>query len=145
MEKHRLRMFENRVLRRIFGPKRDEIIGDWRLRNEKLHDLPQTTYCHQIKVRWADGSWVLRGGAKPGLTESRLHGWSYGGRWDRILAVASVLLARRHVLYLRSASLASYPPDIALNQTRTNISKASDLRVSQRWYEDSSSLRCNIV
>jgi hypothetical protein len=28
MEKHRLRMFENRVLRRIFGPKRDEIIGD---------------------------------------------------------------------------------------------------------------------
>jgi hypothetical protein len=28
-EEHRLRMFENRVLRRIFGPKRDEVIGGW--------------------------------------------------------------------------------------------------------------------
>jgi hypothetical protein len=29
-EEHRLEVFENRVLKRIFGPKRDEIIGDWR-------------------------------------------------------------------------------------------------------------------
>jgi hypothetical protein len=28
-EKHRLRVFKNRVLRRIFGPKRDEMIRDW--------------------------------------------------------------------------------------------------------------------
>jgi hypothetical protein len=28
---HRLRVFENRVLRRIFGPKRDEITGEWRM------------------------------------------------------------------------------------------------------------------
>jgi hypothetical protein len=28
-EEHRLRVFENRVLRRIFGPKRDEVTGDW--------------------------------------------------------------------------------------------------------------------
>jgi hypothetical protein len=35
---HRLRVFENRVLRRIFGPKRDEVMGEWReLHNEKLH------------------------------------------------------------------------------------------------------------
>jgi hypothetical protein len=27
---HRLRVFENRVLRRIFGPRRDEMMGDWR-------------------------------------------------------------------------------------------------------------------
>jgi hypothetical protein len=33
-------MFENGVLRRIFGPKRDEVIGEWRkLHNEELHDL----------------------------------------------------------------------------------------------------------
>jgi hypothetical protein len=33
-------MFENRVLRRIFGPKRDEVTGEWRtLRNEKLNVL----------------------------------------------------------------------------------------------------------
>jgi hypothetical protein len=38
-EEHRLREFENRVLRRIFGPK-GEVIGDWRkLRNEELHSL----------------------------------------------------------------------------------------------------------
>jgi uncharacterized membrane protein len=36
-EEHRLRVFENRVLRRIFGPKRDEVTGDWsKLHNEKL-------------------------------------------------------------------------------------------------------------
>jgi hypothetical protein len=34
----RLRVFENRVLRRIFGPKRDEVTGEWRrLHNEELH------------------------------------------------------------------------------------------------------------
>jgi hypothetical protein len=34
-EEHRLRVFENRVLRRIFGPKRDEVTGEWRkLQNE---------------------------------------------------------------------------------------------------------------
>jgi hypothetical protein len=33
-------MFENRVLRRIFGPKRDEVTGGWRkLHNEALHNL----------------------------------------------------------------------------------------------------------
>jgi hypothetical protein len=34
-EDHRLRILENRVLMKIFGPKKDEITGDWR----KLHDL----------------------------------------------------------------------------------------------------------
>jgi hypothetical protein len=39
-EEHRLRVFENKVLRRIFGPKRDEVTGDWRkLHNEELHNL----------------------------------------------------------------------------------------------------------
>jgi hypothetical protein len=39
-EEHRLRVFENRVLRRIFGPKRDEVTGGWRkLHNEELHNL----------------------------------------------------------------------------------------------------------
>jgi hypothetical protein len=39
-EEHRLRVFENRVLWRIFGPKRDEVTGEWRkLHNEELHDL----------------------------------------------------------------------------------------------------------
>jgi hypothetical protein len=39
-EERRLRMFENRVLRRVFGPKRDEVTGEWRkLHNEELNDL----------------------------------------------------------------------------------------------------------
>ena len=33
-EEHRLRVFENRVLRRVFGPKRDEVTGEWK----KLHN-----------------------------------------------------------------------------------------------------------
>jgi hypothetical protein len=37
---HRLKLFENRVLRRILGPKRNEVTGEWRrLHNEKLYDL----------------------------------------------------------------------------------------------------------
>jgi hypothetical protein len=39
-EGYRLREFENRVLRRIFGPKRDEVTGEWtKLHNEELHVL----------------------------------------------------------------------------------------------------------
>ena len=39
-EELRLRVFENRVLRRIFGPKRNEVTGEWRkLYNEELSDL----------------------------------------------------------------------------------------------------------
>jgi hypothetical protein len=39
-EKHKLRVFENRVLRRIFGPKRDRVTGGWRkLHNGELHNL----------------------------------------------------------------------------------------------------------
>jgi hypothetical protein len=39
-DEHRLRVFENRVLWRLFGPNRDEVIGEWRkLHNEELHNL----------------------------------------------------------------------------------------------------------
>ena len=39
-EECRLRVFENRVLRRVFGPNRDEVTGEWRkLHNEELRDL----------------------------------------------------------------------------------------------------------
>jgi hypothetical protein len=57
-EEHRLRVFENRELRRIFGPKGDGVIGGWRkLHNEELHNL----YCspsmiiiiNSRRIRWA--------------------------------------------------------------------------------------------
>jgi len=39
-EEHRLREYENRVLRRILGPRREEVTGGWRiLHNEELHNL----------------------------------------------------------------------------------------------------------
>jgi hypothetical protein len=52
-EEHRLRVFENRVLRRIFGLKRDEVKGDWRkLLNEELHNLyPSWSISRMIKSR----------------------------------------------------------------------------------------------
>jgi hypothetical protein len=56
--RHRLRVFENRVLRRIFGPKRDEVMGEWRkLHNGELHNLYSSPdIIRQIKsrrMRWA--------------------------------------------------------------------------------------------
>jgi hypothetical protein len=42
-EECRLRVFENRLLRTIFGPKRDEVTGEWRkLHNEEINDLYST-------------------------------------------------------------------------------------------------------
>jgi hypothetical protein len=43
-EEHRLRVFENRILRRKFGPKWDEVAGEWRkFHNEELHNLYSST------------------------------------------------------------------------------------------------------
>jgi hypothetical protein len=52
-EGHRLMVFENRVLRRIFGPKRDEVTGSWRkLHNEKINNFyPSPNIIRMIKSR----------------------------------------------------------------------------------------------
>jgi hypothetical protein len=57
-EDHTLGVFENRVKRRIFGPKRDEVTGEWRkLHNEKLNDLYSSSSIIRImkarRMRWA--------------------------------------------------------------------------------------------
>jgi hypothetical protein len=56
-EEHRLRFFERRFLKRMFGPKRDEVTGEWKLHSEELHNLySSTNFIRQMKsrkMRWA--------------------------------------------------------------------------------------------
>ena len=57
-EERKLRVFENMVLRRIFGPRRDEVTGEWRrLRSEELNDLYSSRNIVRViksrRMRWA--------------------------------------------------------------------------------------------
>ena len=70
-KKHRLREFENRVLRGICGPKRDEVTGEWRkLHNEELNDLYCSPNIMRViitrRMRWAGN--VARMGERRGKT-----------------------------------------------------------------------------
>ena len=69
-EEHRLRVFENKVLRRIFGPKRDGVTGEWRkLHNEELNDLYCSPNIMRViksrRMRWAGN--VARMGERRGV------------------------------------------------------------------------------
>jgi hypothetical protein len=82
-EEHRLGVFENRVLRGIFGPKGDEVTGEWRkLHNEELRDLyssPSTIRIMKSRnMRWAGH--VARMGEK-----RNVGGKARGEKKDRIV------------------------------------------------------------
>jgi hypothetical protein len=68
-EEHRLRVFENRVLRRIFGPKRDEVTGEFRkLHSEELHNLYSSpdiiSQIRSRRMRWTGHVACMREGRK---------------------------------------------------------------------------------
>ena len=53
-----MRVFENRVLRRIFGPRRDEVAGEWRkLHNEELNDLCSSPNIVRV-IKWRRMRWA---------------------------------------------------------------------------------------
>jgi hypothetical protein len=77
-EEHRLRVFEKRVLRRIFGPKRDEVTGEWRkLHNEELHNL----YSSPDIIRQVKANEVGRACGTHGRGEKSVQG--FGGKARR--------------------------------------------------------------
>jgi hypothetical protein len=79
-EEHRLRVFENWVLRRVFGPKRDEVTGEWRkLHNEEMNDLYSLPNIMRVvksrRMRWA-GHVACRG-------RKVCTGCWWGNLWER--------------------------------------------------------------
>jgi len=83
-EERRLRGFENRALRRIFGPRRGDIIGEWRkLHYEELNDLYSSPNTVRViksrKIKWADH--VARMGRGEACTGFR---WGHLKERDRL-------------------------------------------------------------
>jgi hypothetical protein len=82
-EECRLRVFENKVLRRIFGPKRDEVTGEWRrLHNKELYTLYSSPDVVRVmksrRLRWAGH--VARMGERRGAYRILVgipEGWRY--------------------------------------------------------------------
>jgi len=69
-EERKLKVFENMVLRRIIGPRRDKVMGEWRrLHNEVLNDLYSSPNIVQViklrRIRWA--GYVARMGEEMGV------------------------------------------------------------------------------
>ena len=83
-EERKLKLFENRVLR-IFGPRRDEVMGEWRrLHNEELYDFYSSPNIVRViksrRMRWAGhvAIWMRRGGCLGSKWGNRREGDQWG-------------------------------------------------------------------
>jgi hypothetical protein len=73
-------VFENRVMRRIFGPKRDEVTGEWRkLHNEELNDLYSPTNIVRI-IKSSRKRWACH---VAHMGERGIRGVGWGNLWER--------------------------------------------------------------
>ena len=90
-------MFENRVLRRIFGPRRDEVTGEWRrLHNEELNDLYSSPNIVRViksrRMRWARH--VARMGEEKGCIGSWWGNRREGDHWGDLGVDGRIILER---------------------------------------------------
>ena len=90
MEERRLRVFENGVLRRIIGPKKDEVIREWRTRhNEELNDLCSSPNIVRViksrRMRWAQNAKKIHFAPQREHSESLLESRTNYGNSRRLL------------------------------------------------------------
>jgi hypothetical protein len=86
-EEHRLKVFENRVLRRIFGSKRDDMTGEWRkLHNDELNDLYSSPIIFRViksrRPKWAGH--VTRMGERRGVYKVLVGNLKEGDRLEKV-------------------------------------------------------------
>jgi hypothetical protein len=129
-EEHRLRVFENRVLRRIFGPKREED-GSWRkLHNDELHSLDSSPNIVRViksrRMRWAghvacmgEGRGVYR--VLVGRTEGKRQVGRPRHRWEN-----NIKMDLREI-WIDGANLIQLPQDRV--QWRACVNTVMDLQV----------------
>jgi len=96
-EERKLRMFENRVLRRIFGPGRDEVPAEWRrFHNEELNDLYSSPNIVRViksrRMRWAEH--VARMGEERGCIGSLWGNRREGDHWGDLGVDGRIVLER---------------------------------------------------
>jgi hypothetical protein len=94
-EEYRLRVFENRVLKIIFGPKKDEVIGGWRkLHNEELHNLYLSPSVIRI-IKWGTIRWAGHV-TQIGRTGLRIGFWwksrKEGDHWKQLALGGRIIL-----------------------------------------------------
>jgi len=96
-EERKLRVFENMMLRRIFGPRKDEVTGEWRrLHNEELNDLYSSPNIGWV-IKWRRMRWaghVARMGEGRGCIKSWWGNWREGDHWGYLGVDRLIILGR---------------------------------------------------